>query len=230
MTKFNEEHLNAFRSIFPNSPKEQGPVGRVPKRYLIELNEYCKSTYPWPDGYDGRQIDREGLRGLCQSESDHMALYAAIMAWGGRNFHNYRLTLDQPSRGQLQALIQALRGSNLNRKEDFKATQTACNAISGLGISFYTKLLYFLRKKPDAYILDQFTAKSAILLFKQKNITLQGSMPSSKTSPDAYEIFCKDIEALATHLSDGWTADRVEQAMFGKGTEWRTYLKQFFDK
>jgi hypothetical protein len=118
---------------------------------------------------------------------------------------------------------------------DFDITQTAANYIKGLGISFYTKLLYFFRPKPDAYILDQWTAKSARLLFNPCPINLNGDLPDPATKPAQYEWFCAQLDNFAPIVWPtiaGITGENAEVAIFDEGRghgEWRKYVVAHFE-
>jgi hypothetical protein len=157
------------------------------------------------------------------------------MAWGGRGLmsRNYRLSLRKETAEKLVSVLTTLRVADKALKEDFNIIQQAAEEIKGLGISFYTKLLFFLRRDEDAYILDQFTAKSAQLLFNPPpvRLTSQG-YPLSDKRPEEYEDFCRRVEELSSNLQQmnvGWTPEKVEQAMFDiRGGSWRKYLRSHF--
>jgi hypothetical protein len=177
-----------------------------------------------------RPLCRDELRALSRDTKAHpLVAYACIMAWGGRDFGNYRRSLDDGGDAIIK-LVEALRKSTATRRDNFQLTQTAARSIPGLGISFYTKLLFFLRKQPNAYILDQWTAKSSIVLFPELGIRLTtGGLPDPKTSSAIYEAFCSRLETCCG--SEGWgkawkTGEEVERTLFDspKG-DWRRCLK-----
>jgi hypothetical protein len=220
---------------FFNAPPEQGPVGRSPQRYLEELPEAHR-----PDAAERKRIPHRGtkpltrvqVREVCRNpEVGPLTTYACIMAWGGRDFVNYRRSLEDGGE-RIVSLIHALLSSTANRSEDFKATQKAARSIPGLGISFYTKLLFFLRPTPNAYILDQWTAKSAVVIFPEVGMRLSAAgLPDPATSGLVYEAFCKRLESCCG--SNGWgsewkTGEEVERTLFDcpKGV-WRNWLKAY---
>lgn len=211
-----------------SNPPEQGSVGLPPKNYFQWLCDTCEyppgnlNKFPRHD----EKIDRCQLRKICSDKSiDDLVLYAAIMAWGGRNKRNFLLSLQEESRSNLVKVVNYLRNSNESRLVDFRETQHLCDGVKGLGISYYTKLMFFLRKKDDAYVLDQFTAKSAILLFENCDLNINsGQFPHPKTTPASYDKFCASIESLALKLGRNWSPSDVEVAMFGKSTPWRKFL------
>lgn len=231
-----KDHTAKFWECFPNPPA-QPAVGDSPQDYLAKLNTLCGIALAWPAAHPIGQLTRIQLRKLCRDpQVDILIAYAAVMAWGGRGVdsRNYRLSLSKASRSALIPILTQLRASKANRQDDFDAMQQAARNIIGLGISFYTKLLFFFRKKADAYILDQFTAKSAQLLFDPCLVVLTTSgYPHPDNTPEAYERFCAAAEALATSRTPppAWTGEQVEQAMFDvRGGIWRKHIGSIFGK
>lgn len=159
------------------------------------------------------------------------AKYACAMAWGGQHRRHFRTSIADHG---LVPLINSLLTSVCSRIDDFAHTRLACAGIPGLGISFYTKLLFFLRPRQDAYILDQWTGKSINLIQHPHIVRL--TRPSSKgdcqamgnTTPDEYEGFCKALDGMPVLLWAGAIAngEDVEMAMFDqpKGF-WRSFTK-----
>jgi hypothetical protein len=219
---------------FFQEPPEQGPVGKRPESYFKDLpapaGTYVASIAKVP-GKGSKILDRSQVLKVGQDTTiDPLVAYACIMAWGGRNFRNYRLSLGNGNATKVSDLVRYLRASGVSREEDFAYTQKAAEKIPGLGISFYTKLLFFLRKKPDAYILDQWTAKSASVLSSFPKIELTSAgLPHPKTSPKTYEAFCAAIDKCAG--PSGWgsawkNGEDVERTIFDRpGGKWRTWLK-----
>lgn len=224
-----------FPSGFFEMPPAQGPVGLAPIRYIRELpggvNAYTSSLKVIPGG-GKNPLDRAQVRAVCiESKVNPLVAYACIMAWGWRNFSNYRLTLKQPALKNLKSLITKLRSSKLSRKNDFSLTQNSAKNIKGLGISFYTKLLFFLRPAADAYILDQWTAKTATVLFPGVGIKLTAAgLPSPQTTPRTYESFCAALDSCTgtTGWGKAWTTgEEVERTIFDRPNgQWRNWLKQ----
>jgi hypothetical protein len=225
-------------TVFFQEPPEQGPVGKRPESYFKDLpapaGTYVASIAKVP-GVGSKILDRGQVRKVSQDTTiDPLVAYACIMAWGGRNFRNYRLSLGNGNATKVGDLVRYLRASGGSREEDFAYTQKAAEKIPGLGISFYTKLLFFLRKKPDAYILDQWTAKSASVLSSFPKIKLTSlGLPHPKTSPKSYEAFCAAIDNCAG--PSGWgsawkSGEDVERTIFDRpGGKWRTWLNSHFE-
>ena len=211
-------------------------MGRSPIFYLDRLPAaagHIASVAGYPIG---APLTRSALRAICIDPAvTPLAKYACIMAWGGQRFGNFVKSCRAPA---LAPLIRALLASTNNRQIDFAPTQAAAALIPGLGISFYTKLLFFLRPVQDAYILDQWTAKSILLLQFPPVIRLgplgyEGfARAHPATTPAEYECFCKAVEGLRGPL---WpvgpppTGEQVEMAMFDKpGGFWRGFVKSNF--
>jgi len=169
------------------------------------------------------------------------ACYVVIMSWGGQSARNARLSWEH---GGWRKLVRALREGKLSgtRREIFDAFQEA--DISGLGPSYFTKIMFFLGEQYCCYILDQWTAHSANLLvatnpprqhpgliaFVNKiEKTRRMSVSRSNTGIE-YESYCLLVEELATKV--GRTPNHIEQAMFsgGKNHPWREFLKANFSK
>jgi hypothetical protein len=219
------------------TPPPDAAVGRSPISYLNQLPAaavHIASTAGYPIG---APLTRAELRNICLDPAvTPLAKYACIMAWGGRNFQNFNLSINPQNLPFLQRLILALLASANNRQIDFAATQAAAAGIPGLGISFYTKLLFFLRPVQDAYILDQFSAKSILLLQFPPVIRLlrrsEGyNQATPNTTPAEYERFCQAVEDLRMVLWPAYpaaTAEQVEMAMFDRSRPdglWRGFVR-----
>lgn len=132
---------------FHTEPPEQGAYGRYPEAYLIELPFRSMDSIQKLPGSGREKLNRDAVRKISQdAKIEPLIVYACIMAWGGRDFGNFRRSLQETNAKQVARLIEHLRGSKRPRAEDFEFTQKAANGISGLGISFYTKLLFSARK------------------------------------------------------------------------------------
>jgi peroxiredoxin len=227
-----------IRGFFPDGPPRQDPVGGTPETYLWQLKQLrpairgVSSSQKRLPKKGTKQFARGPLGKVCRNSKVHpLVSYACVMAWGASRMDNYRDTIERSSIKNLTKLIRRLRSSRRSRRDDFAATQAACQNISGLNVSFYTKLLFFFRAGSDAYILDQWTAKSAVLLFPDCGVSLTSAgLPKPDTTPEAYDAFCQTIENLARRLGPPWTnGEEVERTLFDnpKG-EWRKHLKVMF--
>lgn len=233
-----KQHFDYFARTYSKPPDDQGAVGHSVARYLREL-ERVGIEAKWPKNRETLRdatLSRQQVISLCEDEAvSDLVAYAVVMAWGKQRFRNFQFSISQTSLSHLQPMLRRLRGSRRSRKQDFSDMAAAAQNIKGLKISFYTKLLFFFRASRDAYILDQFTAKSASVLLLEPSVAIGAAgMPHPNTTGDDYEKFCLSIEALSSQLSrrsGGWSPQLVEQAMFEKMRgQWRRYIATFFPK
>jgi hypothetical protein len=232
--QLSDEPLQRLRECLGNAEVlRQEAVGNAPRRYLDELANLAGTKGMLPNGFDVRErLDRESVVKVVRSEEvDVLQAYAVTMAWGGRNFRNFRLTLGKNSIQSLRKLLEDLRMSRKSRESDFERAQKACKRIKGLGISFHSKLLFFLRATQDAYILDQWTAKSVNLLFANCPIRLTSQgMPHPGTTAQEYVWFCEALEFLGRQFKTALSGDQVEQVLFDRpGGCWRSHVKNHLD-
>jgi len=227
--QWSQPALSVFQSFFP-APPVQGAVGRPPAEYLAILRREfghpigcspVESLYPCVTS----KCDRNQVRTICRdSRVDVLEAYAVAMAWGGQHRRWFRTSLASPT---LVGLLTEFRFGSGLRDQDFSMTQAVSKDITGLGISYFTKLLYFFRPQGNAYILDQWTAKSMQAL-RTGVLRLDGDMPARDTSSAEYVMFCEMCERL-TREFPGWAPEQIEQALFdGKGGKWRAWVKRWF--
>jgi hypothetical protein len=206
--------------------------------YLKKLNHLCGTKLAWPAAHPTGLLNRSQLIALCRDPAvDVLIGYAAVMAWGRRGVEspNFRLSLRSEPRECLIGILRDLRESTRSRIDDFASMWRAAETITGLGISFYTKLLFFFRPKQDCYILDQFTAKSSRIMSDPPVVRLTSAYyPEPETSKEEYEKFCLWLEQQASNLStpvSRWTPEQVEQALFDqRGGAWRQYVRIHFPR
>jgi Putative 8-oxoguanine DNA glycosylase OGG-like protein len=225
--ELNADHFKKFKETYKGKPPEQGKVGQKPSCLFRKLEE------PFSNKLYDQQLDRETLRTICHNEKNNIHILICIMAWGEMRFSNVKhlktILEAEEMRNKLSEIISQLKKSNLSREQAFNLLKESKQKgfLKGIGISYYTKILYSFCS--DAYILDQWTAKSMRLLFNDFPITLtKDGLPSPKTSSDDYESFCEAIEELARKLK--WKPEQVEIGLFGKGLTkplcWRDYIYQ----
>jgi hypothetical protein len=214
----------------PNPP-DQGPVGRKADLYL-QIYQGGKTGLS-PDQVS-KKLTRVEVRKICRNpDIPVLEAYCTAMSWGVQNLTHFRTSIskDDGSRSRLEGLLAELRASRATRMEDFNKTQQACASIKGLGISFFTKLLFFFRPSEDAYILDQHTAKSAHLLFEHSPVLVRNHMPHPETDGSQYADFCEALENLGLHGGRQWTGESVERAIFDKPRgKWRRHVETVFPR
>ena len=234
---FTNMPINVLFAAHP-VPPDQPAVGNAPIGFLTDTAFPAANFIPTQfTGYAlGSSLSRADVWAICTNPAiDPLAAYAVAMAWGGQNRVNFRTSVVAAT---LTGLLRTLRTSRNSRGHDFGIASAAAAGITGLGIAFYTKLLYFFRPNPDAYILDQWTAKSAAILFTPQPIRLENKPtdgyypPANDTTPEEYEAFCKAIDKLAIGLWRGiGQGEDAEAAMFDEGYGrgfWRNFVDGHF--
>ena len=158
-----------------------------------------------------------------------------ILGWGDITPKNFRTFANKETKF-LVAALKAISESQLTQSEAYEKIKSLKKGSSkhwklhGLGPAYYTKLLYFYTKKKrhTCYIMDQFTARSINFLCYNNDIplTADGNVDKLNTGP-IYQTFCMRIEAIAKDLkAEGKNVrpENVEFALFGKDSDWRSYL------
>lgn len=193
--------------------------------------------------FDTHRQTREELRTFISRHKDPVVQFAAVMAWGGMRHRNGRKSLK--SENTWRNLIADLSNPSISRSEAFQAFIThrkdrkSSAFLHGVGVAYFTKLLFFIRPTSDAYILDQWTGKSINLLFgdaanKHPIVKFDGNTISDRNTADDYERFCLCIEALAIKLAV--SPSEAEERIFsngggnGKDGAWRAYVKNKWNR
>jgi hypothetical protein len=216
--KFDEKHLRAFKTA---ALPEQRWLGKEPRRWASTLvAEDIVALLPL-----GRQTRQELRRFCCDRNASTVACFLAIMSWGGMHLGNAREAWKHKA-GWL-CTIERLRSSQNSREHDYHTlAQLRPFPLHGIGPAYFTKLLYFLRPVQDAYIMDQWTAKSLQLLSRQRRPLLRADHVSDANTHADYGWFCEAVESLAEQTC--WTPSVVEERLFSGGgrlrAEWREHV------
>ncbi len=223
-------YFNPHWATFTNIKFEpQGTVGVNPKKWVesFKINDVPSIEYI-PD----EKIDRSRVRAICTDTQTPVLLgYVCAMAWGGQGMFNRKhVETAWRARELLEDHLIRLRKGKITR---VSAYEMFCGdgRIPGLRASFFTKLLYFFSPEPNFYIMDQWTAKSVILLTGRPVVRMDGDHPSTDNTGADYEKFCQQVDTIAEDLTcDGQVA---EERMFSSGGvgrrprgKWREYVKQ----
>jgi hypothetical protein len=207
----------------------QGTTGGNPAKWIASFEIH---NVPGIEHLPKQVIDRRQVREICTNPDLPVLLgYVCAMAWGGQGIFKKKHATDPwGTRERLQDHLKHLREGNLTRARAYDLF-LGNGRIPGLGPSFFTKLLYFFSPQPNFYIMDQWTAKSVILLTDEPIVKMSGDLPSAENSGDDYERFCRQIDTIADELD--CTGEIAEERMFSAGgigrlkpREWRSYVKQ----
>ena len=219
-------HWVKFTSI-PFAAQEA--TGGNPTKWIASFGVL---NVPGIEHLPNQKIDRHQLREICTNPDIPVLLgYVCAMAWGGQgSIRKKHVTDAWGARGLLQDHLQCLRKENLTRVRAYDLFRGR-GRIPGLGPAFFTKLLYFFSPQPNFYIMDQWTAKSVILLTDEPVVKMSGDSPSAENSGDDYERFCRQVDDIAGELD--CTGETAEERMFSSGGigrkprgDWRSYVKQ----
>ena len=204
------EHLEFLKNV---NSLTQGSVGRN----ALAFGQRTQNMEDLPFGLD-KVFNRADLFEIAKDQNySNLAVAVAILAWGGMRYDHARVLFSKW--GNLDPIIQKLReGVIKTRKEAFEIlrVERAKNKLPGLGIGYYTKLICFLNKDLNGYIMDQWTAKSTNLIWGDQliNISNSGWVTDSNDS-NVYELFCTRIEELASTLNV--TPIEAEERIFSVG-------------
>jgi hypothetical protein len=180
------------------------------------------------------KFDRTVLKNyLRQDNLNDKSALIAIMAWGNRNMKNAKFMFDN---GQNEScilhLVNIIRsGAFDTRKGAFEYFLSAKNnkKYKGLGISYFTKILWFLKPELKGYILDQFTAKSMNLISDNKVKLVSRHYLSPNITAECYEQYCNDIENIAELINE--SPEIVEEKLFGGDyPDWRKFVNDNYKK
>jgi len=225
---------------------DQAWIGRPPAIWVESLRIEVTGAA----SLSATPLSRGQLIGLWRDgsmPSEHCFL--STMAWGGMRARNGRSIWK--AKDQWMPICEKLRSGDFQSRQDayeaFRRLRLE-KKLPGMGPAYFTKLLFFARPVQDAYILDQWTARSIHLLTQSRawpdvqidayslkrmtgrngsTKTIRATVTDRVTSTD-YEHFCKLVEQL------GQTADvnpcEIEEIMFGQGgrnpTAWRSYVME----
>jgi hypothetical protein len=221
-----------------NPQTDQGPIGRSPERWAMNIDTQFGSL-----NLPKEKISRLQLLEYCKATqgadkpNPTLACLLAIGAWGSMKTSHGRDFFLRPEMHRSVEVLEALddlRTSGASRKDAFQSLKDlhSKGLMPGVGIAYYTKFLFFLRPQPDAYILDQWTAKSINYLMAEPVIKLTGDgYVHPGNSADTYDHFCTLIDALRHELRLD-TGAMAEEKIFSRGGRtplaWRWHIKSNF--
>lgn len=165
---------------------------------------------------------------VADPKNSNLKLFFYILAWGGivnraRNPQMLvrKLMNDKPARQKLIRTLEQIRNGNLSNGEAFDLFQSLRkeNVLTGVGVSYFTKVLYFLRPGKHSFILDQFTAKAMNYLHSKDpnsypQIPMDGDMPANNLQGTDYEAYIKGVEQVAKDVQKSIGNISPEEAEF----------------
>ncbi|MFV3291579.1 hypothetical protein ACNFBR_22935 [Pseudomonas sp. NY11955] len=180
-------------------------------------------------------MSRSALRALWADPSVSVeSCFLSTMAWGGMQRGNGRRIW--AARANCLAVCADVRAGKHTPASGFQAFSTLrdTKSLPGMGPAYFTKILFFAAPSQNAYILDQWTARSMHLLSGQgaypavrKDYTSAAKAQKLK-APQALRVivddkvtavdyvdYCNNVNGLAATL--GWPAHQVEERLFSSG-------------
>ena len=217
--------------VLKKAERIPGYSGMMPEEWYTKVHR-CKSYKPKPEFKLKKPgvYTREDLKGYLKQKglSDETALIA-ILAWGKCSIANGRNILEDTRRAALLRFIKELKSPKIKSREEafdlFVRTKKS-GSIKGLGVAYFTKVLWFMRPDLNGYILDRYTAKSINILCDSPYFPLiDNKYVSQHTDANTYEGYCKHIEKLAKTIK--CTPEITEEKLFGGDyPAWREKIKQ----
>lgn len=232
--------VSLFQSL--NSTPPSPWAGASPFDWAESVQPGLGAVY----GLSRTALSRAALRKLWASPavSDEACLLST-MAWGGMQRGNGRRIW--VARADCLAVCAAVRAGSHTPASGYDAFSTlrSKKRLPGMGPAYFTKILFFASPAQDAYILDQWTARSMHFLSGQgkypavrKDYTSAAKARKLKT-PEALRVivddkvtsvdyvdYCNNVNHLATRL--GWHAHDVEERLFSSGGRvphlWRAHV------
>lgn len=211
MFQYNTEILNRLQEI---SFQSQGTVGDIPTKWAEDMKILHSFKLPT------KVLTRKEVRIICQEPTNNpLMAYLVVMAWGaqGRGPGGRRHVQQAwENQEKLHENLTKIKNGKLTREEEYDLF-TNGGEITGLGPSYFTKLLYFFSPNSTRYIMDQWTTKPIILLTGKNIIRHSNQGPTRHNSGKNYELFCRVIEDLV-NIIRAKSGDDVEQRLFSFGS------------
>lgn len=214
---FNKNHLDVFKNSLAETGTWRGQNAKDWYSYISDdVSDLLDHTFVRHDF-----LNKNSTNKLSDREFS-----IAILSWGGmRRMHGLAL-FNHKDWPQLVARIRHGRVCRKDAYEAFKSLRSQ-RRLTGMGPAYYTKLICFLNRDLNGYIMDQWSAKSINLLLNRSLVALTPSgMVSDSNSADTYEEFCQCIESLSKNISKNPL--ETEEALFSFGGRrkgmWRKYV------
>ncbi len=234
---FSENHLSVLRKTI-GEPRRPW-IGQVPiEWYKAKLNtansERSRQILAELTLVGSCRLTRQRLREICRNDGKNVLVgYLCTMAWGAQG-GGIRIRHASDAWARRDAIAKKLlkiRSDRLSRNDAYNLF-AGTNKVRGLGPAYFTKLLFFFSPSKSNYIMDQWTAKSMILLTGRNFVQMsrgRSAGPTRQNDGKNYTQFCEAIDCLATKLN--LTGDKTEELIFsmggrgGKAGIWRRHVR-----
>lgn len=165
---------------------------------------------------------------VADKSNSSLKLMFYILSWGGivNRANNpkilyKKLSTDKVARTEVAKALQLMRDGNISNRESFDLFQSLRKKgyLPGLGVSFFTKVIYFLRPGKGAFILDQWTAKAMNYLHSKDpnsypQVAMDDEFPANNLTGSDYDAFNKGIKQVAIDVKKGLGNLSDEEAEF----------------
>jgi len=165
---------------------------------------------------------------VADKSNSSLKLMFYILSWGGivNRANNpkilyKKLSTDKVARTEVAKALQLMRKGAISNRESFDLFQNLRKKgyLPGLGVSFFTKVIYFLRPGKGAFILDQWTAKAMNYLHSKDpnsypEIAMDNEFPANNLTGADYDAFNKGIKQVALDVRKGLGNLSDEEAEF----------------
>jgi len=192
------------------------------------------------------KLTRDALRIRCDkavSKDEIIGALLSIFAWGGMSHgHPSRIWHSPSTMSNLVGIINELRrlGKHISPLDGFRlfAEARSHGLLPFLGLSFYTKILFFFfpdHLGNEAPILDRFVARSIDTLFDNCPIPLWGGVPAESDQPAIvtmmYDRYLSCLDELRNQMQIRteriWSRSQIEWLLFRPGP-WRDSVSEMY--
>lgn len=228
-------HLNALKdAIRLDAQTGVGPQGAEGMSALTWATGV--GYRPLRGALSDAKLDRIQVRDYCRSPDNTAEhCFITVMAWGGGGLKAHYRRSSWEARQRWRNVVASLRQSGTSRSNAYEALWSLKNRdpdqgddLPGVGPAFFTKLIFFMRDRPNGFIMDQWLGKSVNLVTGERIVRMDGDCASLRNTSADYERFCGVVEELGGRL--GLNHDAIEQALFSRGGRrpgpWRRYVKE----
>ena len=256
--KFNEKKLKMLIECAKNQNSyewwSQMPIRMFAETVLNKLNMSFEDCRVEEDDYYDRLVNRDDVRSFVRdSGANSLGKVLFVLGWGGMRITHAATALSSYN-DHWKGIVDDMISGNLDRYDAYKefhvlknsknSNQKGTKILEGMGPAYFTKLIFFLEKYSNGYIMDQWTSRSMNLLRQdshpkihlkpvykksdsEQNRWKNYYVDSVKNDVSVYKEFCEDLECLANRLAphlpkdvtdnENRRAEATEQLIFSSG-------------